>query len=146
MYKNLRDWMIYGDLNDKYEEFFIFYDSTKTESTTSNKANDDDEVGMMANDLDEFFLGTRFSSNYSRFNLLSARLPAFVSLKIANHILFTGELLQLFQVKFLNEIYTSGGIDSISFQLAQNLSINKVQYISEIDKCLSLFFILFPSF
>jgi hypothetical protein len=148
MYKNLRDWMIYGTLNDKYDEFYICYDANKNENTINNNnnnntnnsttnnttSNDDEDAGIVANELDEFFLGTRFSSNYSQFTLMSSRLPSFINLKIANHILFTGELLQLFQAKFLNEIYSAGGTDSINFQLAQNLSINKVQYVSEIDK------------
>jgi hypothetical protein len=145
MYKDLRDWMIYGNLTDKYEEFYICYDINKTIASNTTKTNTDleEDAGIVTNELDDLFIGTRFSSNYSQFVMMSSRLPSFINLKIANHILFTGELLQLFQAKFLNEIYSSGGIDSLNFQLAQNLSLNKVQYVSEFDKSLFIFLILF---
>ena len=39
----------------------------------------------------------RFTSTYSQYTLNSAKLPSYINLKVANRILFTGELLQLFR-------------------------------------------------
>ena len=133
MYKQLRDWMIYGNLNDKYEEFYICYDNNNSsnETTMTDKQahkTQEDDPGLI-NEIEDIFLTTRFSSSFCLFSLNSSKLPSYINLKIANKILFTGELLQLFQAKYLNEIYTSGDA------AAQNTTVSKVQYISESDKC-----------
>ncbi len=145
LYKQLRDWMIYGNLNDKYNEFFICHEANvQTENTTIQSVEikalkmHEDDLGLSAfsvNEIEELFMGTKFSSNYSQFTLNTTRLPSYINLKTANKILFTGELLQLFQAKYLNEMYTSNPNESLNWQLGQNLSINKIQYIFESDKC-----------
>ena len=162
--------MIYGNLNDKYDEFFIFYDQssggagtginqTALQSTKVEYDNEFDEtatantiamttIGATAsqmptliNDFERFSIGSRFSSSYSKFNLNSRNLPLFINLKVANKILFAGELLQLFQAKYLNEIHSDGGI-GVAGNTTNNestinmiMSLDKVQYVSDLDKC-----------
>jgi gamma-tubulin complex component 4 len=96
MYKQLRDWMIYGNLNDKYEEFFICHDKDYCLETESQTTKEDSDL----TEIDNIFSSLRFSSSYSQFKINSFKLPSYISIKIANKILFTGELLQIFQVSF----------------------------------------------
>lgn len=107
MFKQLRDWMVRGCLNDKYEEFFICIDDKKQAEIqqtgiVAQQSMIDSIMGEDAtanvNEVEELFFGNnRFTSNYSQYTLNSAKLPSYINLKVANKILFTGELLQLFQ-------------------------------------------------
>ena len=131
MYKQLRDWMIYGNLNDKYEEFFICHDKELTSEVENQAYKDESDL----TEIDEIFSNLRFSSSYSQFKLNSSKLPSFINLKIANKILFTGELLQIFQIKCL-----TGNISSINGNDAQTMAPNKLQYLPEFDRCNFIFF------
>jgi hypothetical protein len=108
MYKQLRDWMIYGILSDKYSEFYICVNDNKTEVEKPVR-NQDDELGIggftvsQLNEVEELLIGGRFNSNYSFHALNSSMFPSYLNLKTANKILFTGEALQLFKPKFVNE-------------------------------------------
>ena len=95
MYKQLRDWMIYGNLNDKYEEFYICHDKELFCDTYSQTEKGEDTELI---EIDNIFSSLRISSSYSQFKINSSKLPSYISIKIANKILFTGELLQIFQV------------------------------------------------
>lgn len=142
MFKQLRDWMICGVLNDKYDEFYIYLDKNHTNpDSTIQTTNQDDNLLMLdgtlagfnlnnINEVEELFIGVRFNSSYSQYTLSSPRLPSYLNLKCANKILFTGELLQLFQAKFLNEINNDDTLDSTN-------QTNRTQFISEFDKSLN---------
>ena len=138
MYKQMRNWMIYGNLEDKYEEFFVCYDNlANSDSQKEAASRDEDNDLLFSNETDELFIGSRFSSKHSQFALNSARLPSYINIKIANKILFAGELLQLFKSQSLDEIYSSTTIQgnpNIS-QLSQNLSFVKLQNVVHSDKC-----------
>lgn len=155
MYKQLRDWMIYGHLNDKYDEFFISLDKILNDTTatvesvdkngTATSKTQDEEGFFMSNEMEDLFLGHRFSSRYSQYCLNCTRLPSFINLKTANKILFAGELLQLFKSKSLNEIYSTSAHTNETSQIASatssfhfslNLSVNKVQHIADSNKCI----------
>ena len=143
LYKQMREWMIYGNLDDKYEEFFICNDlAAASEAETASERQQRDEemdgAGFMTNEVEELFIGSEFSSKQSQFTLNSTRLPSYINLNIAKKIQFTGELLQLFKSRTLNEIYAmhSSNDPNIS-QLSQNLSFLKVQSVVESDKCKS---------
>lgn len=113
MYKQLRDWMVCGQLNDKYEEFFICIDDKRQQEVAVHVGGQCVQQSMIdsimgedvtsgsatsVNEVEELFFGqNRFTSTYSQYTLSSAKLPAYINLKVANKILFTGELLQLFQ-------------------------------------------------
>ena len=148
MYKQLRDWMIYGQLNDKYDEFYICHDKNvsdatlSTTSTADNQGKTSDEDANY-NEIDEIFSSMRFSSSYSQFKLNSSKLPSYINLKIANKILFTGELLQIFQVKYMSENVASKNDTTVNTTL--NTTFNKVQYAPEFDKCKHLFTLLLNS-
>lgn len=109
-------------------------ESTQNLTDKSKKVQDDETNAFMINEAEDLLLGPRFSSKYSQFSLNSAQLPTYITLKVANKILFTGELLQLFKSKSLNEIYSSGS-DNNATQFSQNLSISKVQYVVDSNKC-----------
>lgn len=94
MYKQLRDWMIYGNLNDKYEEFYICHDKDFFNESDNQATKEDYDLI----EIDNIFSSLRFSSSYSQFKINTSKLPSYISIKIANKILFTGELLQIFQV------------------------------------------------
>ncbi|CAF0716055.1 unnamed protein product, partial [Brachionus calyciflorus] len=136
LYKQLREWLIYGNLNDKFNEFFIYLDPTQPEETMVDKTRKNQEYDddMNINETEELLMGSRFSSKYSQFSIESTQLPSYISFKIANKILFTGELLQLFKAKSLNEIYSN---DKENTQFSFNLSVNKVQLIMETNKALN---------
>ncbi len=95
MYKQLRDWMIFGNLNDKYEEFYICHDKEFFSDNYSQTEKGEDTELI---EIDKIFSSLRISSSYSQFKINSSKLPSYISIKIANKILFTGELLQIFQV------------------------------------------------
>lgn len=152
MYKQLRDWMICGHLNDKYDEFYIYIDknhNTNDQTTQASNAQDDELLmlgGSLAgfnlnniNEVEELFIGIRFNSSYSQYTLSSTKMPSYLNLKCANKILFTGELLQLFQAKFLNEISNSDDTTMVTLNkssiLDSTTANNKTQFISEFDKC-----------
>ena len=112
MYKQLRDWMIYGILSDKYQEFFIDLNDKNEDTTTElekTAKTQDDELGIggftvsQLNEIEELLIGGRLISNYSMHKLNSIMFPSYLNLKTANKILFTGEALQLFKPKFVNE-------------------------------------------
>lgn len=129
-FKQLRDWLIFGNLNDKYGEFFIYMDQKNLDSTDNDK-NNQNKIDNF-NEAEEFILEDKFSSKFSQFSFNSSQLPSYISLKIANKILFTGELLQLFKSKSIDEIYSD---DKNSVQFSQNLSVNKIQLIKQKNKC-----------
>ena len=146
MYNQLRDWIIYGVLNDKYDEFYICVDKNNEKQAQQPKQIDDDFALLGINEIEELYMGNRFSSNYSNYSFKSDLLPTYLTMKTANMILFTGELLQLFQAKFLNDIFTSGdneppssssssAVANSSSSTVNNKLSRKVQYISEFDKC-----------
>ncbi len=60
-------------------------------------------------------------------------MPSYLNLKCANKILFTGELLQLFQAKYLNEIFFSGDIETTASNNSDS-NITKQQFVSDFDK------------
>lgn len=133
LFKQLRDWLIFGNLNDKYGEFFIQMDQKNLDSTENNKTSQIkiDNLSNL-NEAEEIILEDKFSSKFSQFSLNSSQLPSYISLKIANKILFTGELLQLFKSKSIDEIYSD---DKNTTQFSQNLSVNKIQLIKQKNKC-----------
>lgn len=139
MFKQLRDWMICGTLNDRYDEFYIIIDKNITNAAESTSNYDEDLASLSGtlasfslNNLSEhLLLANKFSSNYSQYKLSSTRLPSYLNMKCANKILFTGELLQLFQAKFLNEINN----DETFSSLDSTYNLNKTQFVSEFDKC-----------
>lgn len=138
MYKQLRDWMIYGNLDDKYGEFFIALeasnDSSKQSSQDERVKKEEEVEKFHLNEIEEALMGaSKFSSKQTQFALSTHRLPSYVSLKIANMILFTGELLQLFKLKTLEEIYASSAPTDVN--LSQNLSMVKLQNATATDKC-----------
>ena len=120
MYKQLRDWTINGVLNDKYDEFYICVDKNFDGNLESEKELVDEETLYSLKDFNTF--EDRFSSSYSQYCLNSQRVPSYLNLKTANKILFTGELLQLFQAKYLNELNSKG-------------DGSKSNHLSEFDKC-----------
>jgi hypothetical protein len=144
----MREWMIYGNLDDKYEEFFIGNDTAtaETEKQQQQQARGDEE-GFLVNEIEELFIGSKFSSKQSQFTLNSARLPAYINLNTAKKIQFTGELLQLFKSRTLSEIYaqSASASDPNISQLSQNLSFVKVQNVVESDKCNFILFFYVPS-
>lgn len=111
MFKQLRDWMVCGIMNDNYEEFFICIDERKQgeleragkiekQSMVDSIMGEDPSSFNVDQEFEDLFLGmNRFTSSYSQYTLNSTKLPAYINLKVANKILFTGELLQLFQDK-----------------------------------------------
>jgi hypothetical protein len=112
MFKQLRDWMVRGQLYDKYNEFYVGIEHTQAENSKEMQSlyeqNDADRhlsiLTEQLNSIEEALLGgSRFSSNYSNCILNHNMLPSYLNLKTANKILFTGELLQLFQVKSNNQ-------------------------------------------
>ncbi len=138
LYKQMREWMIYGNLDDKYDEFFICYDALSSQDAGEDKTVALEEAeGFLTNEMEDLFIGFKFSSKQSQFTLNSARLPSYINLNIAKKIQFTGELLQLFKSKTLNEIYlpSANGNDPNVSQLSQNLSFIKLQSVVESDKC-----------
>ena len=150
MFKQLRDWMICGHLNDQFEEFYIYLDKNNTTGNADSTSQDDDFLMLKSltgfnlnsiNEVEELFIGARFSSNYSQYTLSSTKLPSYINLKCANKILFTGELLQLFQVKFLNDINSDETLGNLSVLDATASSVNsllannKTQFNSEFEKC-----------
>lgn len=105
MYKQLRDWMIYGILRDKYDEFFICPKSTMAKTNNDEikqVRNQDNELGIdgftlaQLSEVEDMITGAQFSSFYSEYTLNSMMFPSYLTLKTANKILFTGEALQLF--------------------------------------------------
>ena len=89
MFKQLRDWMICGHLNDKYEEFFIYLDKNLTTGNADATSQDDDFLMLKSltgfnlnsiNEVEELFIGVRFSSNYSQYTLSSPKLPSYMNL------------------------------------------------------------------
>lgn len=70
MYKQLRDWMVCGHLNDKFEEFFISIDKKQAESQLANKMAQQtmmdsimaDGANPCMNELEELFSGQNFFS------------------------------------------------------------------------------------
>jgi gamma-tubulin complex component 4 len=141
LYKQMREWTIYGNLDDKYDEFFICHDATANQEMNyedkSSEKRDEEVEGFLTNEIEDLFIGSKFSSKHSQFTLNSARLPSYVNLNIAKKIQFTGELLQLFKSRTLNEIYlpSANGNDPNVSQLSQNLSFIKLQNVVESDKC-----------
>jgi hypothetical protein len=111
MYKQLRDWMIYGILSDKYSEFYISLNENITDSVELEKKvrNQDDELGIggftvsQLNEIEDLLIGGKFNSNYSLHKLNSTMLPSYLNFKTAGKILFTGEALQLFKPKFIRQ-------------------------------------------
>lgn len=142
MYKQLRDWMLYGNLYDKYGEFFICtMDNTTSASRSSSTSNlavlsqpqqttgDNDNIDLE----DAFILGDRFTSSFTQYSLNSTQLPTFISLKTANKILFNGELLQLFK-SATDELLLD---NSISDQFSMlNFSISGIQKNNTSNKCI----------
>ena len=55
MYKQLRDWMICGSLNDKYDEFFISLDDKKLPESIQIDADTASELNL--NEIEELFIG-----------------------------------------------------------------------------------------
>lgn len=111
MYKQLRDWMMYGILSDKYAEFYVCLNDKITDSVEIEKTvrNQDDELGIggftvsQLEEVEDLLTGGHINSNYSLHKLNSSMFPAYLNLKTANKILFTGEALQLFKPKFVKD-------------------------------------------
>ena len=144
MYDQLRDWIIYGQLNDKYDEFYICPDknpNVQQDAKFSSNLIDEDLGTLGLDQIEELYIGNRFSSNYSQFTFSSIMLPSYLNLKVANMILFTGELLQLFQGKFLNDVYSSGEDPNKTTRgqdpnrTSNGLNSTKAQCITEFEKC-----------
>lgn len=70
MFKQLRDWMVCGTLNDKYEEFFICIDDKKAaelqiaagqlppnQTMVDSIMGEIDSGGTSVNDVEELFFG-----------------------------------------------------------------------------------------
>jgi len=96
MYKQLRDWLIYGILSDKYSEFYIFNlntkisDSVELETTVRNQ---DDELGIggftvsQLNEVEELISGGKFCSKYSLHDVDSTMVPKYLTIPTAKKIL-----------------------------------------------------------
>lgn len=117
MYKQLREWLINGILCDKYSEFFVCVNKSDGNNNNNNNTelekpvrNQDDELGIggftvsQLNEVEDMLMGGRFNSTYSLHTLTSSMFPSYLNLKTANKILFTGEALQLFKPKNINDI------------------------------------------
>ncbi len=106
MFKQLRDWLIYGMLNDKYTEFFICLNDKK-EVQAKNEENDECGVGLgftvdELTEIGELLANDNRSCSCSRSSrsayMLNAKMfPSYLNLKTANKILFAGESLQMFK-------------------------------------------------
>ena len=81
--------------------------------------------------------GNRFSSSYSQYTLNSARLPSYLNLKVANKILFTGELLQLFQASHMSEAFGQSDEASRLDCTANTTATFMIRTLAEFDKPLS---------
>jgi hypothetical protein len=149
MFKQLREWMLYGNLSDEHDEFFVCLSSSSSSSAAAAVSGRQaptaaDKGGAGGGDLDEIFSvsSSRFSSSFTHYSLNPVQLPGFIGIKTANKIIFTGELLQLFKSKSLDDIYTNyTGVTendasmSNYFQYSMNFSINRVQHITDSNKC-----------
>ena len=120
MFKQLRDWMICGNLNDKYEEFYIcvdkkmlaahhqhqhLHDMTSWVGDEQEQTYTQEESGVAGGEpgssmtkdtgaqnlnslteIEQLFIGEqRFMSGYSQY-MLSAKLPSYLNLKVANKV------------------------------------------------------------
>lgn len=145
MFKQLREWMLYGNLSDEHDEFFVCRSSSSSSAAAAvSVLQAPTAAADNGGDLDEIFSvsSSRFSSSFTHYSLNPAQLPGFIGIKTANKIIFTGELLQLFKSKSLDEIYTNyTGVTendasmSNYFQYSMNFSINRVQHITDSNKC-----------
>jgi hypothetical protein len=96
-YKQLRDWMIFGLLHDKYSEFIICLKESTTEPPKNDITSQDTSTQTV---LDQLTSNHQNENSYfSQYTLNAAMYPVFLDQKVADKILFIGEALQLFQLK-----------------------------------------------
>lgn len=104
LYKQLCSWLLYGCLNDPYQEFFVQVNSEDSGnvSTLPPQEEEDDELpilGVTGRQLQKILsLNTsEISSNLHRFALRADLLPCYIPVRVANKILFVGESVQMFE-------------------------------------------------
>jgi hypothetical protein len=105
MFKQLRDWLIYGTLNDKHAEFFIC-PSDPSKSAQPNAEETLSEMGEYSEQAEpsDLFLQHQSRPSHSQYMLNAAMIPSYLNLKTANKILFAGESLQLFKPKVAGDL------------------------------------------
>ncbi len=94
LYKQILAWILQGNLQDPYDEFFISPEATeRDDSTAAESTSTSSQLLTLADDRSH----AQFRSRTRRFRLRADRVPRHVSIKTAEKILFIGESVQLFE-------------------------------------------------
>ncbi|KAJ8304037.1 hypothetical protein KUTeg_017620 [Tegillarca granosa] len=91
LFKQLSSWLLHGSINDPYKEFFI-----------QRSLREGKETSLASQEEDEDYLGIpgvtgKQLQNRRQFILQAELLPVYISVRVANKILFVGESLQMFE-------------------------------------------------
>ncbi|XP_062595152.1 gamma-tubulin complex component 4-like isoform X1 [Saccostrea cucullata] len=105
LYKQLCSWLLYGCLNDPYQEFFVQLNTEDWEGVSSVVTQEEEEsdelpiMGVTGRQLQKILsLNTsEVSSSLHRFALRAELLPCYIPVRVANKILFVGESVQMFE-------------------------------------------------
>ncbi|XP_061164050.1 gamma-tubulin complex component 4-like isoform X1 [Saccostrea echinata] len=105
LYKQLCSWLLYGCLNDPYQEFFVQLNTEDSEGISSVNMQEEEEndelpiMGVTGRQLQKILSlnTTEISSSLHRFALRAELLPCYIPVRVANKILFVGESVQMFE-------------------------------------------------
>ncbi|CAH0391715.1 unnamed protein product [Bemisia tabaci] len=110
-FKQLSSWLFYGQVHDRYKEFFIQpLESVETEKTITVAASPKIPVDTIA--AFQFFIEFNAASNIRKHQIESTLVPSYISYSLAQKILFLGETILMVTSKhsnasnkFVNSIY-----------------------------------------